>query len=124
MATDSRIISISNGKIDTLYNSSTHSGTEASLPWPFYDNDARYQISDISVSSNPMLNDQTITWDYTGVTTAQIYVSPSADMTITATKAWSGITTPINTMRITANYNGFEKSVMLNAPMGKIEVVR
>lgn len=124
IATDRRIISISNAKIDTIYESSSHTGIENSLLWPFYDNDANFRISDISVSSNPMLNDQTITWDYTGVTSAQIIVSPTADMTITAIKGWSGITTPVNTMRITAHYNGFEKSVMLNAPMGKVELVR
>ena len=123
IATDRRIISISKSGIASTYGSTTNTGIESTLIWPFFDNDSRYQISDISVSSSTMLSGQPITWDYTGVTNMQITVSPSADMTITASKAWSGINTPIKTVRITASYDGFEKSIMLNAPMGKVEVV-
>ncbi len=123
IATDRRVISISTSGISTTYSSITNTGTESTLIWPFFDNDSRYKISDISVSSSTMLSGQPITWNYTGVTSVQIIVSPTADMTITAIKWWSGITTPISTVRITASYDGFEKSIMLNTTMGKVEVV-
>jgi hypothetical protein len=58
-------------------------------------------------------------WDQTGVTASNIIILPNGDLKITA----AGVSTPINILRITAGYAGFERSVMIDRIMGRTEVV-
>ena len=100
--TTERTIHIDGGTITTTYAANTNTGTEASVSYPFFDNDGQYKIVDISVSSGILSNNQVITWDHTGITAADITVDPTGSMRIAARIGMSNILTPINTVRITA----------------------
>ncbi|MBX9809796.1 prepilin-type N-terminal cleavage/methylation domain-containing protein [Candidatus Gracilibacteria bacterium] len=123
--TDQRIISIKGGEITTTFAyNNTATGVENSLKYPFYDNDGQYQIADISVSSGIVINNYSMTWDHTGITDALITVESNGDLDIRAIKGGSPIMIPINTIRITAGYQGFEGSVILDRLTGRSEVLK
>lgn len=126
VVTEQRIISIStNTGITSSFSGTNGTGTEVSFLIPFYDNDTHYIISDISVSSGGMLNGSVPLWDNTGATTALITVNPNADISITAAKLWSPILTPpIRTLKVTAWYDWFEQSVLIDRVTGTIEIKR
>ncbi len=113
-----RVISIWWSGITSVYGT-TNTGSESSLIWPFFDNDTQYRITDISVSSGILLNGIMPIWDQTWVTASEITILTNGNLQISAL----GVATPINILRITAGYAGFERSVMVDRIMGRTEVV-
>jgi hypothetical protein len=59
------------------------------------------------------MNGQMPIWDQTGVTAADITILQNGDLQIVA----ASVSTPINSLRITAGYAGFERSVMIDRIM-------
>ncbi len=123
---EKRIVSITASGISASYQyNGTNTGSESSTQWPFFDNDANYQITDISVSSGRLTDIASMQWDYTGVENTDIVMLPNWDISITAIK-WGTIipANEINSLRITAGYAGMERSVILDRFIGNTEVIK
>lgn len=70
---DERTITLSATGITTSYAyGSSYTGVESRLSAPFFDNDPKYAISDISVSSGSIIPGVSVTLDMTGITMATI----------------------------------------------------
>ena len=120
IATKQRDISISNTGITIAYMDSLGSTwSDVILPAPFFDNDSKYQITDISVSSGWVSSSGSYTWDYTGATNANITVGTSSSLAI-VTEPMSPV--PIRTLKITTWYAGFTRSVILDRASGTVEI--
>lgn len=122
-----REIFVSNTGIIVGYQLTSGTGIESSLPSPFFDNDSRYQITDISISSGGIQANGTYLWDYTGATSATITINPNSDIVIAAT--WATIvayTLPVTTrtLKITSGYGTFEQSVIVDRITGTVETKR
>mgnify|MGYP002362916794 FL=1 len=121
VAIKQRDISISNAGISITYTDSHDAtGSDNILPAPFFDNDSNYKIVDISVSSGWLSSSGMYTWDHTGSTSANIIVGTSSSLAIAAD--WVDPTFPIRTIKITAGYTNFTRSVILDRASGTVEI--
>lgn len=121
IATKQRDISISNTGIVIIYQDSLGAtGSDIILPAPFFDNDSKYQISDISVSSGWVSSSGSYIWDYTGATSANIIVGTSSSLAIVVDPIPPLF--PIRTLKITTEYTGFTRSVILDRASGTVEI--
>lgn len=80
--TNQRNIIVSSTGIIITYGFASNTGVELDIPFPFFENDSNYTISDISVSSGGMSNGVVPTWDYMGLSSASIILNPNSDMSI------------------------------------------
>lgn len=120
IATKQRDISISNTGITITYQDSLGAtGSDIILPAPFFDNDSKYQIADISVSSGWVSSSGSYTWDYTGATNANITVGTSSSLAINVD--WIP-PLAIRTLKITTGYAWFTRSVILDRASGTVEI--
>lgn len=123
VVTTQRDIAISNTGIVTTYKyNSTNTGTESTLASPFFDSDPEYQISNIAVSSGAMVAWVVPLWDQTGATSAVMTIMPNSDITISAIKWWYSISSPIRTLKVTAEYQWYEQSVVIDRVSGNVEI--
>lgn len=121
VAIKQRDISISNAGISITYTDSHDAtGSDNILPAPFFDNDSNYKIVDISVSSGWLSSSGMYTWYHTGSTSANIIVGTSSSLAIAAD--WVDPTFPIRTIKITAGYTNFTRSVILDRASGTVEI--
>jgi hypothetical protein len=93
---------------------------------PFFDNDKLYKITNISVSSGA-ITPGAMNWDYSGVLSATIVISPNSDIILTGTSSTNvpityAVPTKIRTLKITAGYNGFEQSIIIDRVSGAVEI--
>jgi prepilin-type N-terminal cleavage/methylation domain-containing protein len=126
VATERTIYLTSTGLIST-YRNTTATGTETTLVERYFDNDPLYKIIDIAVSSGGIIGGVVPTWDNTGSTISSIAITiaSNADLTITGTGTNLQILSkPIRTLRITASYLTFEKSVLIDRITGTIELMQ
>lgn len=124
VTTQRRIDITTTGLISTYqYNNGTNNGVESQLVSPFFENDPQYKITDIAVSSGG-ITPGALSWDQTGSTiaSAAITISPNSDIAITGTSTTNSPITPIRTLKITAGYNGFEQSVIIDRVSGAVEI--
>jgi prepilin-type N-terminal cleavage/methylation domain-containing protein len=102
-----------------------NSGTESSLVVPFFDDDSRYQITDISVSSGWLVDGAVPLWDHTWATDATVSITHDSTMQILANNWWAQLLpspSAIRTLKITAGYAGMEQSVIIDRANGTIEI--
>ena len=122
--TTERTISLSATGVTTSYTyGSAYTGVESRLSVPFFDNDPKYAISDISVSSGSIIPGVSATLDMTGITLATIVYRAKWDIIIAAWKAWVAISTPIRTLRIQTGYGNFSRYVTVDRVTGITEIL-
>lgn len=121
VVTTQRAITITNTGIITSYTyNTTSTGTEVSLVVPFFDNDLKYAITEIAVSSGGISAGVVPSWDQTGATSVTITISPNSDIAISVSPVPSPAVT-IRTLKVTAGYAGFEQSVIIDRVTGTVE---
>ncbi len=121
---DERSVIVSATGITTSYAyGSAYTGVESRLSVPFFDNDPKYQISDISVSSGSITPGVSATLDMTGITMATIVYWANWDIIIAASKAWVVVSTPIRTLRIQTGYGNFSRYVTVDRVTGITEIL-
>ncbi len=121
---DERTVTISATGITTSYAyGSAYSGVESRLSTPFFDNDAKYSISDISISSGSITSGVSANLDMTGITMTQIVYRANWDIIIAAQKGWVIVSTPIRMVRIQTGYGNFSRYVTLDRVTGITEVL-
>ncbi len=124
VVTTKRVIDISSNGVFTNYTyGTTSTGSETKLVFPFLDADPLYKINDISVSSGGLIAGGVPLWDHTGAMSAAITISPNSDIVITGTSSTntSISSSTIRTLKVTAGYNGFEESVVIDRVTGTVE---
>jgi prepilin-type N-terminal cleavage/methylation domain-containing protein len=124
VATDRTIYLTSTGMIST-YRNLTATGTETTFVEKYFDNDPLYRISDIAVSSGGIINGVAPLWDNTGSTISSIAITiaNNADLSITGTGRTNNPLSNIRTLRITASYLGFTKSILIDRITGAMELM-
>ena len=121
---DERTITLSATGITTSYAyGSSYTGVESRLSAPFFDNDPKYAISDISVSSGSIIPGVSVTLDMTGITMATIVYRFNWDIIIAASKAGVAVSTPIRTLRIQTGYGNFSRYVTVDRVTGITEIL-
>lgn len=118
---DKRKISISTGWVLVQYeragNLFTETGSE--IQYPFFDGDKGYSISNILVSSGTSLVSET-QYDQSGALNLSLSILPNGDMSAT----WVGITSPIKSILILSQYDGFTQGVRIDLRGGIIEIAK
>jgi hypothetical protein len=110
----------------STYRNGTATGTETTLVERYFDNDPLYKISDISVSSGGIIDGVVPLWDNTGsaISSIAITIANNADLSITGTGRTNNPLSNIRTLRITASYLTFEKSILIDRITGTIELMQ
>jgi prepilin-type N-terminal cleavage/methylation domain-containing protein len=129
VVTKQREVSVSNTGITVVYQYwVSGTGIESSVVSPFFDNDSKYQITDISISSGGIQSDNTYLWDYTGATSATITFNPNSEIVIAAIKwgvpIWFTLPVVTRTIKVTSGYGAFEQSVIIDRITGTVETRR